>query len=212
MGVAAGRLQGHPLTWGFLGVRDSDRTRRFQQLIPGAQGLAAEGTSIHPVRVILDSIINTSSQKSARGGFAGRVMRRETAWLSLIVLAGEFAGTEIQMMVKSSFSGINSFFSPTLAKGAPASSGCSPLGDARPVRIQSVLSILPEFFFFLPEILTWKSELPGSVSFHIPVSEAVCLRMVFGCCEIDQRPCPDEKFWEAMLVSAKPLCTPFRIF
>lgn len=22
--------------------------------------------------------------------------------------------------------------------------------------------------------------------FHIPASEAVCLRMVFGCCEIDQ--------------------------
>lgn len=48
--------------------------------------------------------------------------------------------------------------------------------------------------------------------FHIPASEAVCLRMVFSCCEIDQRPCPDEKFWGAMLVSAKPLCTPFRIF
>lgn len=41
-----------------------------------------------------------------------------------------------------------------------------PLRRARPVRIQSVLSILPEIFFFLPrKFLTWKSELPGSVFF-----------------------------------------------
>lgn len=46
----------------------------------------------------------------------------------------------------SSFSGINSLFSPPLANGAPVSSGCSPLGDARPVKIQRALSILPEIF------------------------------------------------------------------
>ena len=74
----------------------------------------------------------------------------------------------------SSFSGINSFFSPTLANGAPVSSGRSPLGDVRPVKIQRALSILPEIFDI-------KTELPGSVSFHISVSEAVCLRMSFNC-------------------------------